>query len=204
MSKKTQTQCPAGKHDADTEGVCEFAPNPTDHVGPHASPGYGITMDRDNYKLTPSVTGGTNYFHGTEDWLPVGELMAAKYNFPPDQYNYTIDTHHTVPYAVGELMKHCQPRMGMVTHFEYDRDTLSEFLAGVRYHWNGMFDIGAPDGITVNLTKDAIWYRDAAAPKYAGTAQPSPQWAQDWQGYYNSRVPADGADKDPYWLQWIG
>ncbi len=137
----------------------------------------------------------------TECQVDASVLMGAKYNFPPDQYEYTIDTHHTVPYAVGDLMNKCGPRMGMVTHFEYDRDTMTEFIAGVRFHWNGMFALGAPDGIMVNLTKDAIWYRDAAAPGYAGTAQPSGAWGTSWQAYYDSRIPSVvETPKDPHWL----
>ena len=35
----------------------------------------------------------------------------------------------------------------MVTHFEYDENILDEIIAGVRTHWDGIFQFGAPDGV---------------------------------------------------------
>ena len=68
--------------------------------------------------------------------------------------NDTVDIAHTVHYAVGYLTKQINPRLAMVTHTAYDEDLLPEILAGMRVHWDGLFQFGAPDGVVVNVTKD--------------------------------------------------
>ncbi len=60
----------------------------------------------------------------------------------------------------------------MVTHFPYEHDLLSEAIAGIRAHWKGLFLWGAPDGVVVNVTKDAIWSREAAIPQSTGQNPP--------------------------------
>jgi hypothetical protein len=62
----------------------------------------------------------------------------------------------------------------MVTHFAFDNDTLNETSADVRAHWDGLFLYGAPDVVVVNVTKDAIWHREAALPGFSGQALPTP------------------------------
>ncbi len=114
------------------------------------------------------------------------ELMGVKYGLPPDLYALTIDTHHTVHYAVGDLMNRCQPRLGMICHAEYDSDTVNELIAGIRYHWQGMFALGIPDGIVVNVTKDAIWRREAALPEYGGMSMPNPDLWKEYKVYYKN------------------
>ena len=66
--------------------------------------------------------------------------------------------------------------MGMVTHFPYEHDLLSEAIAGIRAHWDGLFLWGAPDGVVINVTKDAIWSREAVIPQ--STGQNPPPFAQ--------------------------
>ena len=66
-----------------------------------------------------------------------------------------------------------QPRLAMVTHIEYEQDLVNEVTAGVREHWDGLFAFGAPDVMVVNVTKDAIWIRDAALPGLAGSPRPN-------------------------------
>ena len=122
-------------------------------------------------------------------------LLGLKYGLPPALYEYTIDTHHTVHYAVGDLINRCNPRMGMICHSEYDPDTVNELLAGIRYHWQGMFALGIPDGIVVNVTKDAIWRREAAVPEYGGAAMPSAELWKDYLDYYEE-VEADWQHED--------
>ena len=51
---------------------------------------------------------------------------------------------------------------GMVTHMAYDEDLIPEILAGIRVHYKGFFQFGAPDVVVVNVQKDAIWTRMAA------------------------------------------
>ena len=48
-----------------------------------------------------------------------------------------------------------------------------EMVAGVRTHWDGLFQFGAPDVVVVNVTKKAIWTRKAALPEDANFARPS-------------------------------
>ena len=62
----------------------------------------------------------------------------------------------------------------MVTHVTYDPELTAEFIAGVRAHWDGLFVIGAPDVKVVNVTKDAIWVRDASLVGLANLKKPKP------------------------------
>jgi len=109
----------------------------------------------------------------TECQTDTGQLISSKFGLPDWLYNYTIDIHHTPHYAVGYLMNEVQPRIGMVTHLEYDETSITEVIAGVRAHWDGLFVIGAPDVMVVNVTKDAIWARRAALPEDGGMVMPN-------------------------------
>ena len=95
---------------------------------------------------------------------------------PAPIYSATIDLVHTDHYATGYVINQVQPRLGMVTHIAYDDDLINEFTAGVREHWKGLFAYGAPDGVVVNVTKDAIWSRHAAWPN---AANPRPATSPD-------------------------
>ncbi|WP_440956401.1 guanitoxin biosynthesis MBL fold metallo-hydrolase GntH [Methanosarcina sp. Mfa9] len=110
----------------------------------------------------------------TECQTDIGNLVSLKYGIPDWLYNYTIDIHHTPHYAAGHLMKEVNPRIGMVTHMEYDESTVNEVIAGIRAHWDGLFVFGAPDVMVVNVTKDAIWARKAVIPEDTGMSQPDP------------------------------
>jgi ribonuclease Z len=59
----------------------------------------------------------------------------------------------------------------MVTHFTYDEDIDSELMAGIRAHYDGLFQYGV-DVAVVNVTKDAIWYRKAVLPSKSGSVPP--------------------------------
>ena len=91
----------------------------------------------------------------------------------------TVDTSHTVHYAVGYLMNQVQPRVGMITHMAFDEDLVPEIIAGVRVHYDGLFQLGCPDGVVVNVTKDAIWTRNAALADDAMPARPSKDEAKE-------------------------
>ncbi len=121
--------------------------------------------------LTVKYSKGVDVFV-TELELDTGRLMELKYGLPSWLYNYTIDTHHTPHYATGYMMNEIQPRAGMVTHFPYEEDLVNEAIAGIRAHWKGLFLWGAPDGVVVNVTKDAIWSRKAAIPESTGQNPP--------------------------------
>lgn len=125
-------------------------------------------------ELTVKYAKGVDVFV-TECQTDTGQYLSTKYGIPQWLYNYTIDIHHTPHYAVGYMMKEIQPRIGMVTHLEYEEELMNEISAGVRTHWDGLFIIGAPDVMVVNVTKDAIWSRKAALPGMIGMIPPNPQ-----------------------------
>ncbi|MGA2373483.1 MAG: hypothetical protein ABSG11_22735 [Candidatus Korobacteraceae bacterium] len=110
----------------------------------------------------------------TELQPDLARINQLKYGLPEFLFNYTVDIHHTLAYATGYLINQVNPRVGIATHLAFDRDTLNEQSADVRAHWNGLFLYGAPDVVTVNVTKDAIWARDAVLPGYAGQPLPNP------------------------------
>ena len=68
-----------------------------------------------------------------------------------------------------------QPRLAMVTHLSYDEELIPEIIAGIRVHYSGLFQFGAPDIVVVNVTKDAVWTRKAAIPEAGNMTQPSPR-----------------------------
>ena len=109
----------------------------------------------------------------TEMQTDLGNLNEARMGIPQIIGNTTIDSAHTVPYAVGYLLDQLEPRLGMVTHLEYDQATAPEMVAGVRTHYDGWFEFGL-DVTVVNVTKDAIWVRDAVLPEAANPARPDP------------------------------
>jgi len=125
-------------------------------------------------ELTAKYAAGVDVFV-TEVQTDTARIIQQKYGLPPWLYNYTIDTHHTPHYAAGYLMKQVNPRVGMVTHIEYEDDLLNEVSAGIRAHWDGLFLYGAPDVMVVNVTKDAIWGRMAALPGMTGANVPHPR-----------------------------
>jgi ribonuclease Z len=124
-------------------------------------------------ELTAKYAQGVDVFV-TETQADLARINQYKYGLPEILYNYTIDIHHTVPYAAGYLFKQVKPRCAMLTHLEFDNDYLNEISAGVRAHWDGLFLYGAPDVAVVNVTKDAIWHRMAALPGFAGQPFPNP------------------------------
>ena len=52
---------------------------------------------------------------------------------------------------------------------------IPEIIAGIRVHYSGLFQFGAPDVVVVNVTKDAVWTRKAAIPDAGNMARPSPR-----------------------------
>jgi ribonuclease Z len=110
----------------------------------------------------------------TETQSDLGKLMELKMGVPDWWYNYMVDTHHTPHYAAGYEFDQIQPRIAMLTHLEYEQDLVNEVTAGVREHYDGLFAFGAPDVQVVNVTKDAIWVREAALPGMSGSPRPNP------------------------------
>jgi ribonuclease Z len=124
-------------------------------------------------ELTAKYAAGADVFV-TESQPDLARINLYKYGLPEFLYNYTVDIHHTLTYAAGYLIKEVNPRCGMITHIAFDNDTLNETSADVRAHWDGLFLYGAPDVVVVNVTKDAIWHREAALPGFAGQSFPNP------------------------------
>jgi hypothetical protein len=104
-------------------------------------------------------------------------IQSLKFGVPTILGTSTIDAAHTVHYATGYMFKQVQPRLAMATHVSYDEEFVPEMVAGLRAHWAGLFQFGAPDGMVVNVTKDAIWTRKAALPESTNFARPSKQEA---------------------------
>ena len=100
-------------------------------------------------------------------------VQALKFGMPPIIGTSTIDACHTPHYAAGYMFKQVQPRIAMVTHLQYDESLVPEMVAGIRAHWDGLFQFGAPDVVVVNVTKEAIWTRRAALPEDANFCRPA-------------------------------
>ena len=122
-------------------------------------------------ELTVKYSQGVDVFV-TEVQNDIGALMSQKMGLPAPLFNYVIDTHHTPHFAAGYLMSQINPRIGMATHLFEEPGLSAELVAGVREHWDGLFVLGAPDVRVVNVTKDAIWARDAALPELGNPARP--------------------------------
>ena len=82
-------------------------------------------------ELTAEFAKGVDVFV-TEVQPDVAKLQELKMGLPQMITNNTVDTAHTVHYAVGYLTKRVNPRLAMVTHTAFDEDLLPEILAGIR------------------------------------------------------------------------
>ena len=122
-------------------------------------------------ELTKKFAKGVDVFVTELSGTDFAQLMAYKYGIPAPIVNYTIDIHHTSHYAAGDLFAAVQPRMAMVTHFVADEDIDAEWIAGIRSHYDGLFQFGV-DVAVVNVTKDAVWYRKAVLPDKSGSVPP--------------------------------
>lgn len=100
-------------------------------------------------------------------------IQALKFGLPPIVGTTTIDLSHTPHYATGYMFKQVQPRLAMATHLSYDEEMVPEMVAGIRAHYDGLFQFGAPDVVVVNVTKNSIWTRKAAVAAAANFSRPS-------------------------------
>jgi ribonuclease Z len=111
----------------------------------------------------------------TEGQLDLPAIMAMKWGTPEFMTEYTIDTYHTPYYAAGKLFSEVNPRLGMITHTNYEEELMGESVAEVRAHWKGMFIFGAPDVMVVNITSDSIWARKANIPPGSASGSMDPR-----------------------------
>ena len=129
-------------------------------------------------QLTAEFAKGADVFV-TECQPDTAALVEKKMGLPQMIGMNTIDTAHTPHYAVGYLINEVQPRLGMITHMAFDANLVPEILAGIRVHYNGLFQFGCPDAVVVNVTKDAVWTRIAAVADDALPARPAKSEAMD-------------------------
>ena len=122
--------------------------------------------------LTAKLSKGVDVFV-TELQPDTMNIQSLKFGLPPVVGTTTIDLSHTPHYATGYMFREVQPRLAMATHLSYDEEMIPEMVAGVRTHWDGLFQFGAPDVVVVNVTKKSIWTRKAALPDSANFARPS-------------------------------
>ena len=118
----------------------------------------------------------------TECMIDTPSILASKIRVPELRTRTMIDNAHTSHYAVGYMTKQINPRVGAICHFLWDHDMLAETIAGVRAHWHGLFQIGL-DGLVLNVTKDAVWARNAVFPEYSHNAPP------DLNAMFNGNIP---------------
>jgi ribonuclease Z len=113
----------------------------------------------------------------SEGQLDTPMLQSLKFGVPSELVEYTIDSWHTMYYAAGYLFKQVNPRIAAICHYESGGAALdAESIAEVRSHWDGLFMFGGPDVQVINVTKDAIWSREAALPEGAAIAAMDPRW----------------------------
>ena len=81
----------------------------------------------------------------TEGQVDTPTLLAMKWGTPEFMTKFTVDTYHTPFYAAGYMFNQINPRLGMITHTNYEDELMGESVAEVRAHWKGLFMFGAPD-----------------------------------------------------------
>ncbi|MEO8614863.1 MAG: guanitoxin biosynthesis MBL fold metallo-hydrolase GntH [Luteolibacter sp.] len=106
-------------------------------------------------------------------------VQVLKFGMPIEVLTPTVDVAHTVHYATGYMFEQVQPRLAMATHLSYDEEMVPEMVAGIRTHYKGLFQFGAPDGVIVNVTKKSIWTRKAALAHSTNFARPAKKEAME-------------------------
>jgi ribonuclease Z len=126
-------------------------------------------------ELTAKYAAGADVFV-SEGQMDTPALQALKFGMPSDVVEYTIDSWHTMYYAAGYLFDQVQPRIAAVNHYEAGGGaTDAESIAEIRSHWKGLFMWGGPDVQILNVTKEAVWAREAAMPEGAAVSSMDPR-----------------------------
>ena len=158
---------------------------PRSHVKDGAS---AYRLDWEEYDLSFVWTGDgrpdvktAEYGAGADVFVSEGQidtpgLMSLKFGAPAELMEYTIDSWHTMYYAAGYLFNEVQPRIAAICHYEASGGaTEAESTAEIRSHWKGLLAWGGPDVQVMNVTKDAIWTREAALPEGVAVASMDPR-----------------------------
>jgi ribonuclease Z len=158
---------------------------PRSHVKDGAS---AYRLDWEEYGLSFVWTGDgrpdvktAKYAAGADVFVSEGQLdtpalQALKFGTPADLVEYTIDSWHTMYYAAGYLFEQVNPRIAAICHYEAAGGaTDAEAIAEIRSHWKGLFMWGGPDVQILNVTKDAVWAREAALPEGVAVASMDPR-----------------------------
>jgi ribonuclease Z len=113
----------------------------------------------------------------SEGQLDTPALQAMSMGMSQEMIQYTTDGWHTLYYGAGYLFNEVQPRMAAICHYGASGGAKeAEALAEIRSHWDGLFMFTGPDVQVLNVTKDAIWNREAALPDGAAIASLDPRW----------------------------
>jgi ribonuclease Z len=158
---------------------------PRSHVKDGAS---AYRLDWEEYGLSFVWTGDgrpdvktAKYAAGADVFVSEGQLdtpalQALKFGTPAELVEYTIDSWHTMYYAAGYLFEQVNPRIAAICHYEAAGGaTDAEAIAEIRSHWKGLFMWGGPDVQILNVTKDAVWAREAALPEGVAVASMDPR-----------------------------
>jgi len=158
---------------------------PRSHVKDGAS---AYRLDWEEYDISFVWTGDgrpdvktAEYGAGADVFVSEGQLdtpllQSLKFGTPPELMEYTIDSWHTMYYAAGYLFEQVNPRIAAICHYEMGGGaTDAESIAEIRSHWKGLFMWGGPDVQVLNVTKDAIWTREASLPEGVAVASMDPR-----------------------------
>jgi hypothetical protein len=113
----------------------------------------------------------------TEVQPDTSNLQAMKMGMPAIIMSTTIDQAHSPHYAVGYMFNKIQPRLAMVTHTSYDEELIPEITAGIRVHYSGLFQFGAPDVVVVKRHQRCNLVSQGGNPRRGNMARPTPAQA---------------------------
>jgi len=132
----------------------------------------------------------------TEAQTELCEISAGVQGVPPFLARYTVDTHHTPAYAAGYLANQIKPRMFMTTHMPFDPYLNEETVAEVRYHYNGPYHFGAPDGVSSTCRRTISGCEKASSLSSPTRERPSSTFPQD-SSSFRIRLPRVRRSKSP-------
>jgi ribonuclease Z len=88
------------------------------------------------------------------------------------------ESSHTPELALGYILSQTQPRLGVATHFQVNKDTRPAAVERVRSWYKGPFAI-ATDLFSIDVSKDKITLGQATVSEYAWYARNQVVWSAD-------------------------